>query len=141
MNYYNRVMLNPFPEFLNYALFAPLILRVVVGFIFIDLGLLKFKSEKERWLASFETLGLRPNTLFVPLYGALQIVGGLLLLVGLWTQMAALFFVLSTGVELGIEWRAREILRRDAVFYLLLFVISLSLLLTGAGAYAIDLPL
>jgi len=27
------------------------------------------------------------------------------------------------------------------VFYLLIFTISLSLLLTGAGAYAIDIPL
>lgn len=134
-------MLNPFPEFLNYALLAPLVLRVVVGFIFVDLGLLKFKSEKDRWLASFDTLGLRPATLFVPLYGALQVIGGFMLFFGLWTQVAALFFVLSTGIELGIEWRAREILRRDAVFYLLVFVISLSLLLTGAGAFAIDLPL
>ena len=134
-------MLNPFPEFLNYALLAPLILRLVVGLIFLDLGLLKFKSEKERWLASFDTLGLRPADLFVPLYGLLQVLGGLMFIAGFYTQVAALFFVLSTGAELYVEWRAREVLKRDMVFYLLLFVISLSLLLTGAGAFAIDLPL
>lgn len=109
--------------------------------MFIDLGILKFKAEKEGWLASFETLGLRPTGFFLPLYGALQIAGGLLLLIGLWTQLAALMFVIFTGLELYVEWKAREILRRDIVFYALIFAISLSLLLTGAGAYALDIPL
>lgn len=134
-------MLNPFPELLNYALLAPFILRVVVGLIFIDLGMLKFRSEKERWMATFETLHLRPADFFVPLYGFLQVAGGFLFIIGLWTQVAALAFVIFTGIELYIEWTAREVLKRDLVFYLLLFVISLSLLLTGAGAYAFDIPL
>jgi uncharacterized membrane protein YphA (DoxX/SURF4 family) len=134
-------MLNPFPELLMYSLLGPFILRVILGLIFIDLGLLKFRGEKERWLTSFNALGLRPADLFLPLYALLQIAGGLLLLVGLWTQVAALAFVIFSGIELYIEWKARDILKRDIVFYLLVFVISLSLLLTGAGAYAIDIPL
>jgi len=134
-------MLNPFPDLLNLTLFGPLILRILLGLIFIDLGLLKLRGEKEGWLASFETLGLRPTSLFLPLYALLQIIGGLLLLAGLWTQIAALTFVIFTLIELYIEWQAREILKRDFVFYLLIFTISLSLLLTGAGAYAIDIPL
>ena len=134
-------MLNPFPELLNYSLLAPFILRVVIGLIFLDLGVLKFRSEKQRWIASFDTLGLRPATLFVPLYGLLQIVGGLILLAGLWTQVAALAFVIFTGAELYIEWKAREVLKRDLVFYILVFTVSLSLLITGAGAYAFDIPL
>lgn len=134
-------MLNPFPELLNYALLAPFLLRVILGLIFIDLGMLKFKSEKRRWMASFETLHIRPADFFVPLYGFLQVVGGLLLLAGLWTQVAALGFALFTFAELYVEWSASTVLKRDLTFYLLLFVISLSLLLTGAGAYAIDIPL
>lgn len=134
-------MLNPFPELLMYSFFGPLILRVVLSLIFIDLGFLKFRGEKERWLASFGTLGLHPADLFVPLYAGLQIMGGLLLLFGLWTQVATLVFIVSTGSELYVEWQAHDILKRDMVFYLLVFVISLSLLLTGAGAYAIDIPL
>ena len=134
-------MLSLFPNLLNYALLAPFILRVVLGLIFIDLGALKFRSEKKRWIASFNTLGLRPADLFVPIYGLIQIIGGLLLLAGLWTQAAALAFVITTLIELYIEWSAKEILKRDMVFYFLLFVISVSILLTGAGAYALDLPL
>lgn len=109
--------------------------------MFVNLGFLKFQSEKRKWLVSFEALGLHPTDLFVPLYASLQLIGGLLLLIGLWTQAAALVFVIFTGIELYVEWQTREILKRDIVFYLLIFVISLSLLLTGAGAYAIDIPL
>ena len=134
-------MLNVFPELLNYSLLGPFILRVVLGLIFIDLGALIFRSEKKRWIASFETIGLRPADFFVPLYALIQIIGGIMLLVGFWTQIAALVFVIITGIELYIEWSARDILKRDFVFYILLFVISLSLLLTGAGAYAFDIPL
>src|SRR3989344_6325252 len=134
-------MLNPFPELLYLSLLGPFILRVILGLIFIDLGLLKLKGEKERWLAIFETVGLRPNTFFVPLYGLLQIAGCIMLIVGFWTQVAALGFAISSGIELYVEWRDKEILKRDFVFYLLLFVISVSLLVTGAGAYAIDIPL
>lgn len=134
-------MLSIFPSLLNYALLAPFILRVVLGLIFLDLGVLKFRSERKRWISSFEALGLRPADLFVPLYGLIQIIGGLLLLIGLWTQAAALAFVITTLIELYVEWSAKDILKRDLVFYFLLFVISVSILLTGAGAYALDMPL
>jgi|SRR3989344_2496599 len=134
-------MLNVFPELLNYSLLAPFILRVVVGLIFIDLGGLIFRSERQRWIASFEALGLRPTNLLIPIYALVQIVGGIMLIIGLWTQVAALALVIITGIELYIEWSAKEILKRDMVFYLLLFTISLSILLTGAGAYALDIPL
>src|SRR3989344_2276084 len=118
-------MLNPFPELLMYSMLGPFILRVLVGLIFIDLGFLKFRSEKDRWFASFETLNLYPADLLVPIYAVLQVAGGLLLLLGLWTQVAALAFVIFTGIELYVEWQAREILKRDIVFYVLILVISL----------------
>lgn len=134
-------MLNPFPELLNYSLLAPFLLRVTLGLIFLDLGALKFRSEKERWMTSFNALGLRPADFFVPLYGLLQIIGGVMLLLGLWTQIAALAFAIFTFSELYVEWSGREFLKRDFTFYLLVFIISVSLLITGAGAYAFDIPL
>ncbi len=134
-------MLNPFPELLALSLLGPFLLRVVLGLIFIDLGFLKLRGEKERWMSLFETLGLRPTTLFVPIYAILEIAGGILLIIGLWTQIASLAFAIFTGIELAVEWRDRALLKRDLVFYLLILVISVSLLLTGAGAYAIDIPL
>ena len=134
-------MLNPFPELLTFSLLGPFILRLVIGVIFIDLGVLKLRGEKSRWLASFNTLGLRPADLFLTLYAFVQIIAGLFILVGLWTQIAAIVLVIFTAIEFYIEWSAKEILKRSIVFYILLLAILLSLLLTGAGAYAFDLPL
>src|SRR3990167_2190796 len=134
-------MLNVFPSFLTYSFLAPFILRIVVGLIFLDLGVLKFRTEKESWLRSFDTLGIRPADLFLPVYALIQIIGGILLIIGAYTQVAALAFVISTLIELYIEWKAGEVLKRDLVFYILILAISLSLLLSGAGAYAVDIPL
>lgn len=119
-------MLNPFPELLTYSTLAPFILRVVLGLIFLDLGALKFKNRKMGWMS---------------VLGALEIIGAVMLFLGFYTQIAALGFAILTGIELYIEWKDSQMLKGDLVFYLLLFAISLSLLLTGAGAYARDIPL
>lgn len=134
-------MLNIFPELLNYSILAPFILRIIIGLIFVDLGVLKFKGERKRWIETFEALKLKPSDILVSIYGLIQIVGGVMLILGIWTQVAALVFALFTAIELSLEWTEGVILKRDIVFYVLLFSISLSLLLTGAGAFAIDLPL
>ena len=134
-------MLNPFPELLTFSLMAPFILRVVIGLIFLDLGVLKFKGEKARWTELFRAFNLKPSEFWVRVYGVIQIIGGVMLILGLWTQVAALAFVISVGIEMALEWREEALLKRNIVFYILLFAISLSLLLTGAGAFAIDLPL
>ena len=134
-------MLNPFPELLNYSLLAPFFIRVVLGLIFIDLGVLKFRGERARWEKVFNTFRLRPASFFVSLYGLLQVVGGILLLIGLYTQVAALAFVIFTAIEFYLEWTEGAILKRDLTFYLLILVMAVSLLLTGAGAYAFDIPL
>lgn len=134
-------MLNTFPSLLTYSLLGPFILRVLLGLIFLDLGILKMGKEKPRWIASFEALHLRPAEALVALFGGIEIVGGLALLVGIYTQVAALVFVFFTGAELYLEWKDSAFIKRNFVFYLLLLAIALSLLVTGAGAYSFDIPL
>jgi putative oxidoreductase len=134
-------MLNPFPELLAYGLFAPLILRAVLGFIFINLGYLKFGKERRSWINFFSITLLKPANFWVSFLGLIQIVGGLMLIAGFYTQIAALIFSVTTLIELYVEVREPILLSRNFLFYLLLFAISLSLLLSGAGFLAIDLPL
>src|SRR5690242_5970677 len=107
-------MLNPFPEFLNFSFFAPFFLRVVLGLIFIDLGWLKFKSEKARWLMSFEALNLAP--ILLSIYAVVEIVGGLMLIAGFWTQVAALVLAIFSGIEFYIEYKEASVLKRNLVF-------------------------
>jgi uncharacterized membrane protein YphA (DoxX/SURF4 family) len=134
-------MLNPFPELLAYSLFAPFILRLAAGFIFINLGHLKLASERSRWVLSFEGLRLKPALFFVKTVALLEFGGGILLVLGFYTQIAALILAIITFGELYIEYKEETLLKRNLAFYLLLFVISFSLLLSGAGKPAIDLPL
>ena len=134
-------MLNAFPSLLTFSLLAPLILRVVLGLIFINLGYIELTSEKKRWAAFFETVHLKPATIFVILMGLFEIVGGFFLIAGFMTQVTALVFSIITFGEFYAEYREETLLKRDVIFYLLIFAISLSLLLSGAGIFAIDLPL
>ena len=134
-------MLNPFPELLTYSLYAPLILRVVAGLIFIDLGIFLFKNEKERWLISLSAIRVPNPKMAVKILGVIEIVGGLMLISGSYTQIAALILALLTFSEAYVEYKDPAILKRNMVFYIMLFAITLSLLLSGAGAFAFDLPL
>jgi len=43
--------------------------------------------------------------------------------------------------ETLIEYKEETILKRDLTFYMLITAICISLLLTGAGLYAVDMPL
>jgi len=134
-------MLNPFPDLLTYSLLAPFILRIVAGLIFIDLGVLLFKNEKERWLISLSTLKIPNPKIAVRVFGGIEIIGGLMLILGFYTQAAALVLALFTFAEAYVEYKDSAILKRNFVFYVMLLTIVLSLLLSGAGAFAIDLPL
>lgn len=132
---------NIFPELFSYSLLAPLILRIVLGFIFLNLGSLKLGKEKSGWMASLRVLGIRPAGFFTGLLGIVEILGGLLLIAGAYTQLTALILAVICISELLIEYEEESILKRDMVFYLLLATICLSLLLTGAGLFAIDIPI
>jgi uncharacterized membrane protein YphA (DoxX/SURF4 family) len=134
-------MLNPFPDLLIYSLLAPFILRVVAGLVFIDLGFLAFKNEKERWLSSISALRVPNPKLALKIFGGVEIAGGIMFILGFYTQIAALILAFLVFAEVYVEYKDPLILKRNFVFYIMLFVIVLSLLLSGAGAFAIDLPL
>jgi len=133
---------NLFPDLLTLDRLAPLILRVVIGVIFINIGYLKFKSEGPRWKLFFEGFGARTHAgLLVTIFGTIEIIGGAALVVGLYTQLAALIFSLLTFVEIYTEYKEAALVKRNIVFYILLLAIAVSLLFTGAGAFSLDLPL
>jgi len=135
-------ILNVFPDLLVLQRLAPFILRVVIGIIIINLGYLKFKSERPRWKLFFEGFGATKNAnLFTSMFGTIEIIGGIALVIGLYTQLAALVFSLLTFVEVYTEYKESALVKRNIVFYILLLAIAVSLLFTGAGAFALDLPL
>jgi uncharacterized membrane protein YphA (DoxX/SURF4 family) len=131
---------NLFPELFTFSLISPLILRVVIGFIFFNLGSLKLGKEKPGWISSFNILGIKPAGFFTGLLGVVEAIGGLFLIAGAYTQLVALILAVISLSELFIEYKEESFLKRDLVFYLLISVVCFSLILTGAGLFAIDIP-
>lgn len=134
-------VLSVFPDLLTYGLFAPLILRLTLGFILLYFALLKVTSDRASKIASFESLGMRPGNVFVSIVGGIELVTGLLLIFGLYTQVAALASAALMLAATIIKARRRDALPNDIEFYILLLAVSVSLLFLGAGFFAIDLPL
>src|SRR3989344_2091705 len=128
-------MLNPFPELFTYQLMAPFILRVVVGYIFLNLGYLKLTKEKARWNVFFESIHFNPASFYTAFLGFIEIIGGLFFIAGFGVQITALVFSVVALAELFIENKEPSLLKRDLVFYLFICAITVSLLFSGAGFF------
>ena len=136
-------MLNPFPELLSFSLIAPFLIRIFLGGYYLLASAHWFKKlymgkspEREEGRAEADTLAPPPKK-----YGAknhaitwLLALGSLSVLAGVWTQIGAL--VLGF-ISLYFLYTKRE----EGWWYGALCIMSLSLLLTGAGFFAFDMPL
>lgn len=134
-------MLSIFPTLLVFGLFAPFLLRVALGLVFIRFGLHKLGRGRADKIAFFESLGWKPGKFFAIGFGAIELVVGLLLVVGLYTQLAALVAAIIALGALILKRKATHGIESSRGFLLLLLIIALSLLVSGAGAFAFDLPL
>ncbi len=135
------MILNTFPSLLTFSMFSPLILRVVIGIIVINLGILKLNKEKISWQKLFETINFLPTQIFVKILAFIEIIGGLILIAGAYTQITAMVFSALFFCEAILEYREPVLEKRNITFYILMFSISLSLIFLGAGFLAFDLPL
>ena len=119
-------MLSIFPLFLSLGLLAPLLLRITLGIILIHWAVGKIKSR---------------TTPFTVALGVLEVLIGIGLLVGFLVQLAALIASVIFLIHLIKKAQTKSLFTAGVNYYFILFMISLSLLLLGAGAFAFDLPL
>ena len=134
-------MLNVFPDLLTFSFFAPFLLRVALGVVFLDFGRHTLGKGRAQHGALFEALGLKQHGRYVTILGALEIVVALMLILGFYTQIAALVaFIFSLEAYYLKGKHGAHIEHRRHLFFLTA-VISFSLLFSGAGAIAFDLPL
>ncbi len=110
-----------FPSLFTFSFFAPLILRVALAFVFFEAARGTWKGEKKGKLASF-TSGIL----------------GIALMLGVFTQLAAILGIAKI-IVLTFQKHVPSIFHKRA-FALLVVAILISLILTGPGAIAIDLP-
>ncbi len=117
--------LNTFPNLLDYVFFTPLLLRFVLGVFIIYLG-------KERLRKSFSYLSL------------LYFIVGTTLILGFYTQISAILGIVVLKLDFYFDfWKNRQtspVPRNYYFFYTIAMAVLASLLFTGAGAFAFDMP-
>ena len=119
-------MLSIFPSLLALEGFAPLLLRLTVGAVF---ALWAYGKLKKR-ASSQDTV-----------LGCVEGLVALGLILGVYTQLAALIAAVILGARLVQKVQQKAFLTDGVNYYLILFIISVTLLLTGPGFLAFDLPL
>ncbi len=115
-------ILTLFPQLLTFQLLAPTLLRLTVGIIILYIG-------KERFSKEYKYSSL------------LYFVSGIMLILGLYTQIAALLGIIMVKFDFWVDKKARVTSNEHWALYALMTVVLISLLVTGPGFMAFDWPL
>jgi putative oxidoreductase len=127
----------------NASLWSPLALRLVVGAVMGGHGAQKLFGwfggpGFERTAEAFASMGLKPGAFMAGLAGGGEFFGGILLILGLFTRLAALNTAVIMGVAIVTAHATSFFLPSGMEYALTLFAASLVLLETGGGALSID---
>jgi uncharacterized membrane protein YphA (DoxX/SURF4 family) len=137
---YSAVMVSAFPELLSFGLLAPTILRLAIGFFFAFEALDMLERGRAATTSDTSKADLTPSGIGLRLTAYAHLIIGALLVVGLFTQVAALAAVFLCFALLRLAPHPLYA-PRERVVYKLLFFIALSLIVLGPGIFAFDLPL
>ncbi len=113
--------------------------RCTLGVIFMTHGYPKLFGQNTGMQQSFAQHGLPKGFVFVA--GVLELFGGALLVIGLFTRAAALLLAFELGVVLLKMGLAESYTSPAFQFAILLAVATFALATTGPGALSIDQPL
>jgi len=123
---------------------AIILVRLMVGGVFLSEGIQKFLFPATLGVGRFVKIGIPVPHFFAPFVGVVEIVCGALLILGLWARLAALPLLIDISVAIWTTkvrelpkigfWATAHDARTDYTMLLgLLF-----LLVVGAGGFSID---
>ncbi len=134
------------PEWTTRTAKALLLIRVLVGWVFVSEGIQKFVFPAQLGVGRFEKIGIPAAHFMASFVGAIEIVCGALLLIGLFTRVAVipllgviLVAIVTTKLPMIAKtgmWSMLHEARTD--FSMLLGLVFL--LITGAGTLSLDAP-
>ena len=116
------------------TLYGPLPIRILAGIAFIAHGIPKL-AEPAMTQGFFGNIGLPPE--FTILIGLLEVIGGFALLVGVFTRIASILFIIEM-ICAPILTRLSEGFVGGFELDLLLMSVAISLLLTGPGKISVE---
>ena len=126
---------------LSYNLAVPFVFRVIVGLIFVFFSYKNANEQRAAKIAPFEKTGSKLPSVWLWTFVTIEMVGGIMLIAGLWTQAASLTLSLVLLFALFAKRKDENSLPWSKGFLALLFLITLSLMFLGPGFYGLDLPL
>jgi uncharacterized membrane protein YphA (DoxX/SURF4 family) len=133
-------MLNTFPQLLTYGFFAPTVLRILVAFSFFYIAGAQFSRRKEISELKIQIIGHVDQTM-VLISSLVIFLVGVALFLGWHTQIAAILGILVCLKHAVYAKKYPRLIPLCRMEYIYLIVIMLTLLVSGAGALAMDLPL
>lgn len=133
-------MLSLFPQLLFLAPLGTTALRVVAGFYFLYAGYRLYRDSEEIERGGAPLIG-HPRRWMLTLGALVSVAIGALFVVGLWTQAVAVVGALGALKFAAYARWYNPALPFSPGTGLLLFVVSLALLVSGAGLWGFDLPL
>ena len=123
---------------------AVILIRLVVGAVFLSEGIQKFLFPAELGVGRFMRIGIPAPEIMAPFDGAFEIVCGVMLLVGLLTRLAAIPMIINMLVAISTTkipilvksgfWAMAHEARTDWAMLLG----SLFLLIVGSGPWSLD---
>ena len=121
-----------------------IIIRVIVGVIFLSEGIQKFILPQERGAGRFEKIGFYYPEFFSSLVGSFEIVCGILIIIGLLTRLAVipLIYIMlialsTTKYKLFMATGFWNLLHESRTDWAMLLS-SIFLLIKGGGKWSID---
>ncbi|MBI2024087.1 DoxX family protein [Candidatus Giovannonibacteria bacterium] len=132
-------MLSIFPDLFFLEQLSELVLRLVLGVIFIAHGYPKLFKDFAGTAQFFESYGIKPATFWVIVVGVVEFVGGILLIIGLFTQIAAILLAINMVVAI-IKVKFRQGFVNGYEFDLALLAMTIALVFLKPGFFSIDLP-
>ncbi len=138
-------MLSIFPELLAFDILGITVLRVLVGAVLAYIGLITMGVRRIHFVTELQVHDSMRNYNFhqvIPwVFGIVEFITGAFLVLGFFTQIMALISAyLFLNMSL-IERYVGKVLNYPTIFNVVMIVVSLTLVVLGPGAFAIDMPL
>jgi len=115
-------ILTLFPSLLTYGLIAPFLLRLAVAFFGLSAGKARYRKPY-KWTA------------------VLYAIVSIFLIIGLYTQAMAIYGLLLLAWDYFADKKTAPLSAEQKMFRWLIAIVLVSLLFTGPGFFAMDLPL
>lgn len=128
--------------FFLYQDWASLILRLALGAAFVVHGYPKLFKMYAGFAGWLDSIGIKPGKFWALAAGVAEFFGGIALILGVFTQLAAALIAINMLVAMvKVKWGKVALVESERAGWeldLIYFAVAVSLALTGPGSYALE---